>query len=180
MKFYFRVTPAPHHLSGSVQAAIHKAVDAAEVRTHEDSVTIPHSVVDELLAADRQKGELAYTVYLLNPAAASKRYLYRGPEQAQAAHGGGCASPLWVGKERYVWVDLTAGPAEYGPHSSGAGAVRDRSLPRPEQYLRSQHNKGECFTALERRLMNVMLSVYYSASPGSCAWPCHCWHRDDP
>jgi hypothetical protein len=23
MKFYFRVTPAPHHLSGTVQAAIH-------------------------------------------------------------------------------------------------------------------------------------------------------------
>ena len=42
-----------------------------------------------------------------------------------------------------MWVDLTAGPAAYGPHSSGAGVVVERTLPRPEHYLKSQYNKGE-------------------------------------
>ncbi|KAL9262979.1 hypothetical protein AKJ16_DCAP13669 [Drosera capensis] len=34
-----------------------------------------------------------------------------------------CLGTVWVGKERYAWVDLGAGPVEYGPGLAGDGVV---------------------------------------------------------
>jgi hypothetical protein len=61
-------------------------------------VVIPHSVVDDLLAADHHKSELAYTVYLLNPAPAARRYLYSGPASEEGGTQEGCPAPLWVAR----------------------------------------------------------------------------------
>ena len=41
-----------------------------------------------------------------------------------------CASSLWVGKQKYAWIDLTAGPNRFGPQTSGDGLVMETSLPR--------------------------------------------------
>jgi hypothetical protein len=30
-----------------------------------------------------------------------------------------CSVAHWVGRERYVWIDITAGPITFGPHTSG-------------------------------------------------------------
>lgn len=85
-------------------------------------MTISYKTVDDILAADFQKGELAYTIYVLNPTAASKKYLYHYDQEGKV---NGCASPLWIAKERYLWVDLTAAPTTYGPHSSGESPERN-------------------------------------------------------
>jgi hypothetical protein len=74
-----------------------------------------------------------HTVYLLNPqrviaigsdssssaAGASSRvlsYWYSPPAATRGGEGaGGCGTTMWSGKERYVWIDLTAGPITFGP-----------------------------------------------------------------
>ena len=60
--------------------------------------------------------------------------------------GAGCTVASWVGKEvffflfflffslldrtqRYIWIDLTAGPVSYGPQTSGEGIMTEFSLP---------------------------------------------------
>eukprot|EP00951_Prasinocladus_malaysianus_P039862 scaffold450868_cov53-Prasinocladus_malaysianus.AAC.2 len=42
---------------------------------------------------------------------------------------GGCPGKLWVGSERYAWVDLTAGPVEHGPMDGSPGAVTAWTFP---------------------------------------------------
>ena len=41
-----------------------------------------------------------------------------------------CGVTMWVGNERYMWLDITAGPATLGPRTSGTGVVLEDSLPR--------------------------------------------------
>lgn len=147
-KFFFRITSAPHHLAGVLQNAIHRAVEEAPQGSNphaDDLVQISHSVVDNVLKEDFHKSELAYTIYLLNPTSASKRYIYHYRDQGEAQMQGGtpgCPGPLWVSGERYLWVDLTAGPTTYGPHSAGEGVFLENSLPRPEHYPKHQHKRG--------------------------------------
>jgi hypothetical protein len=76
-----------------------------------------------------------------SPQAASRPYLYTllhddddDDEPASDGAHAGCATPLWVGRQRYVWVDLTAAPTTWGPHASGPGVVLPSTLPRPVCY----------------------------------------------
>jgi hypothetical protein len=41
---------------------------------------------------------------------------------------------MWAGQQRYMWIDLTAGPLLYGPHTSGEGLVSEFSIPRLDNY----------------------------------------------
>jgi len=45
-----------------------------------------------------------------------------------------CGTTTWAGRERYLWIDLTAGPVLYGPHTSGDGLVSEFSLPRLDNF----------------------------------------------
>ena len=90
------------------------------------SVQQPHT---SHLSSTLTLGELVFPTQ-----AAQRPYLY---EHVAADDAGadshthaGCASPLWVGRRRYVWVDLTAAPTTWGPHSSGPGVVLPSTLPR--------------------------------------------------
>jgi hypothetical protein len=66
------------------------------------------------------------------------RYVDDDGEGTVAAGGGGgpsCPLTHWVGVadegkvERYLWIDLSAGPVAYGPSASGDGVVTDHALP---------------------------------------------------
>ena len=77
-----------------------------------------------------------HTVYLLNPqrvialgtqsssaaAGSSARvlsYWYSPPPATRGGEASGCGTTMWSGKERYVWIDLTAGPISFGPQVVG-------------------------------------------------------------
>lgn len=45
-----------------------------------------------------------------------------------------CGTTMWAGRERYMWIDLTAGPVLYGPHTSGEGLVSEFSIPRLDNF----------------------------------------------
>jgi hypothetical protein len=46
----------------------------------------------------------------------------------------GCGASMWAGQQRYMWIDLTAGPLLYGPHTSGEGLVSEFTIPRLDNY----------------------------------------------
>ena len=48
---------------------------------------------------------------------------------AGGEHSPACPLTRWVGRERYLWVDLTAGPVAYGPSSSAGDVVTSHTLP---------------------------------------------------
>jgi len=45
-----------------------------------------------------------------------------------------CGTTMWAGVERYMWIDLTAGPISYGPHTSGDGLVSEFSVPHLDNF----------------------------------------------
>lgn len=52
-----------------------------------------------------------------------------------------CGTAMWAGQERYMWIDLTAGPLLYGPHTSGDGLVSEFSVPRLDNF-QVEHEEG--------------------------------------
>eukprot|EP00958_Prasinococcus_capsulatus_P012106 scaffold1206_cov388-Prasinococcus_capsulatus_cf.AAC.6 len=59
--------------------------------------------------------------------------------------GSSCLADLFVGRERYAWIDLTAGPFSWGPMNGDSGARTHFSLPKVEHVYK--HAKPEELTA---------------------------------
>lgn len=58
--------------------------------------------------------------------------------------GGACPVTRWVGRERYVWIDLSAGPVSFGPATTAAeDIVSDSSLPSIIQLVRRFTDRSE-------------------------------------
>lgn len=67
-----------------------------------------------------------------------------------------CLGSIWTGKERYLWVDLSAGPVDYGPALSGDGV-----LPRGEFHpLAAAHGRPKSDKALLADLASLVYSAY--------------------
>lgn len=136
-QFYFHVTKASQRLNGEIQSAVRGAVAAdAETRGGAgDLALIPHDLTEDAVRADYMKSNIAYTLYILNPDWPGRPYAYSydsaryGGGRGRPSGGTGCPGTLWVAKDHYAWVDLTAGPVTYGPRTSGEGLVWE-SLPR--------------------------------------------------
>jgi len=121
-RLLFHVSHTRPQLCARVTEALRKAQG-------EGSVAVV--TVDVVLAADHAASAEAYTLYVLNPALLTlgeEERLYAYTEDQNAEHG--CEFPAWVSRERYAWLDLSAGPISMGPSISGSGAVFEESLPR--------------------------------------------------
>ncbi|CAI7809431.1 unnamed protein product, partial [Closterium sp. NIES-54] len=110
-------------------------------------VLLPHSLVDTHVrtdaatlsppaaaAAGEGGGEGTgagggYAVYVLNPRVMPRRYAY-----SYGSRGDTVCPGTTFHDERYVWVDLTAGPVSYGPAWEGQGGVTPAAYLRAEQY----------------------------------------------
>ena len=136
--FYFSVRPASERfadgLAHSIQDA-YEAASAAEERAARgrspgsgsaEALQLSHLAVDELLEADHHESALAYSIYLLNPPALPRNYTYRYGRAGETS----CPGSLFAARERYAWVDITAGPVQYGPAGEGEGVVLPGDLPR--------------------------------------------------
>jgi len=69
-----------------------------------------------------------------------------GAEGSGAVDGPRCPTVKWVGIERYLWVDLSAGPLAYGPATHGLGVVTEHSLPRvtPQMAAAPRNSPAPC------------------------------------
>lgn len=63
---------------------------------------------------------------------------------------------IWTGKDRYLWIDLAAGPVDYGPALSGDGV-----LPKGEFHpLAALHGRPKSQKALLADLASLIWSAY--------------------
>ncbi|KAJ7570454.1 hypothetical protein O6H91_01G120500 [Diphasiastrum complanatum] len=83
---------------------------------------VPHTLVDEIIQADLEKPLSSYVIYLLSPKHQRVSYGYQYSKEPDR-HIYTCQGSSWAGRDRYMWVDLAAGPVEYGPSLSGEGLV---------------------------------------------------------
>jgi len=159
-RYVYRVSMAKDSLVPKLASAIHsyaekhhsKHVTAASTADTDDlTVKINPAVVDDIIAQEYEQNGLSYTLYILNlpalklgtPTGPRSEYLYFMPTLDRSYTGTFtateprpvCGSSLWVGKQTYAWIDLTAGPNDFGPETSGDGAVTEHTLPRVEGLL---------------------------------------------
>ena len=82
-----------------------------------------------------------------------------GPRQGRARHT--CGTTMWAGQQRYMWIDLTAGPLLYGPHTSGEGLVSEFSIPRLDNYQveHQEGHGGHHFTVIQEFLAELVALV---------------------
>mmetsp|Transcript_30649 Transcript_30649/g.99669 ORF Transcript_30649/g.99669 Transcript_30649/m.99669 type:complete len:682 (+) Transcript_30649:61-2106(+) len=125
--FYFEVSKSSKRLAEAISKAVSDSVEAASATPEGEIVSIPHSVVDTLVRDEYTKSELSYTIYVLAPQKPRRDYAYHFEAPGVRSR---CDSTVFVGAERYVWIDLTAGPVSYGPYMRGEGLVTDTTLPR--------------------------------------------------
>ncbi|EHA8590279.1 hypothetical protein COCNU_scaffold016592G000040 [Cocos nucifera] len=167
----------PHHLAvghalqlDSAHSALAPQISDA-IRSHLDSapaplyrsalVSVPYFIVDRIIQEDFQREDASaaapgFYIYLLNLGAQSKPYAYSYDASDASPAFSKCLGTLWTGKERYVWIDLAAGPVDYGPALSGEGL-----LPRGEFHpLAALHGRPRSEKALLSDLASLVLSAY--------------------
>lgn len=145
-------------LASRLSDALKSAIDATPSSLRSPLLSIPYDVVDRIVLQDFEKEKPVHGVYiyLLNLGAQSKPYAYTydGGESSSAVTK--CMGTVWTGKERYLWVDLGAGPVNYGPGLSGDGV-----LPRGEFHpLAALHVGPKSQKALLADLASLVYSAY--------------------
>ncbi|KAJ7974443.1 Transmembrane protein [Quillaja saponaria] len=121
-------------------------------------LSIPYNSVDQIVKHDfeKEKPVEGVYIYLLNLGPQSKPYAYNYGKGDSSAAFTKCVGSFWTGKERYVWIDLGAGPVDYGPALSGDGV-----LPRGEFHpLAALHGRPKSQKALLADLASLIWSAY--------------------
>eukprot|EP01090_Pellita_catalonica_P016829 TRINITY_DN4946_c0_g2_i1.p1 TRINITY_DN4946_c0_g2~~TRINITY_DN4946_c0_g2_i1.p1 ORF type:complete len:722 (-),score=81.12 TRINITY_DN4946_c0_g2_i1:647-2812(-) len=129
--FLFSVTKAPRNINDKIQRGL------ADYFSSREDEYAPISLVNNILQQDLLENNLnrTYTVYILNPRRTKDFYFYASNieftgEQGSLAQVGGCPTTMWMdSSDRLMWIDLSAGPIEYGPQNSGEGVVSEDSFP---------------------------------------------------
>ncbi|RWW07797.1 hypothetical protein GW17_00028798 [Ensete ventricosum] len=103
--------------------------------------SVPYASVDRIIQKDFRKESSnsapGFYVYLLNLGSRTKPYAYSLDSKDASLAFTKCLGTLWTGKDRYVWIDLAAGPVEYGPGISGEGVIPEGSS------ILSPHSMGD-------------------------------------
>uniref|UniRef100_A0A6V7QQ94 DUF7906 domain-containing protein n=1 Tax=Ananas comosus var. bracteatus TaxID=296719 RepID=A0A6V7QQ94_ANACO len=115
-------------LSSRLSDALRSHLDAAASPFHRSSlVSVPYSLVDSIVQQDFHKesptSAPAFYIYLINLGSLSKPYAYSYDGRDASPAFSKCLGTLWAGKDRYLWIDLAAGPVDYGPALSGDGVL---------------------------------------------------------
>ncbi|PKI46538.1 hypothetical protein CRG98_033095, partial [Punica granatum] len=146
----------------SLASALSDALKAEVAKTpsslRSSLLPIPHSLVDEMVRHDfeKQKPVEGVYIYFLNLGPQSKPYAYSYTPGDSSPGFTKCTGSIWTGKDRYIWVDLAAGPVDYGPALSGDGV-----LPRGEFHpLAALHGRPKSHKALLADIASLVWSAY--------------------
>ncbi|XP_061360832.1 uncharacterized protein LOC133304786 [Gastrolobium bilobum] len=124
-------------------------------------LSIPFSSIDQVIQNHFEKskplqGVHLYLINLPNSKSNSKPYAYSYGSGDDSAGFTKCLGTLWTAKERYFWIDLGAGPVDYGPAISGDGM-----LPRGEFHpLAALHGRPKSQKAFVADLASLVWSSY--------------------
>ncbi|TXG58539.1 hypothetical protein EZV62_016368 [Acer yangbiense] len=122
-------------------------------------ISIDYNPIDEIIKHDydKEKSVNGVYIYLISLGSSkSKSYAYSYSPGESSPGFTKCLGSVWTGKERYVWIDLGAGPVDYGPGLSGDGV-----LPRGEFHpLTAFHGRPKSQKALLADLASLVYSAY--------------------
>ncbi|XP_010242378.1 PREDICTED: uncharacterized protein LOC104586747 [Nelumbo nucifera] len=147
-------SPIATQISEAIRAEISGSTSSLRSSLH----SVPYSVVDRIIKQDfeKEKPVQGIYIYLLNLSPQSKPYAYSyGSGEASPAFTK-CLGTIWTGRDRYLWIDLAAGPVNYGPALSGEGV-----LPRGEFHpLAALHGRPKSHKTLLADLASLIWSAY--------------------
>ncbi|KAJ0988090.1 hypothetical protein J5N97_006446 [Dioscorea zingiberensis] len=155
--------PRPNpSLSSRLSAALRSSIDSMPSPFHRSSLTaVPVSVTDNIIQDDfkasvSSSSAPAYHIYLLKPDPPSRPYAYSYSPGDSSLSFSKCHGTLYAGSDRYLWIDLAAGPVDYGPALSGDGV-----LPRGEFHpLATLTGRPKSEKALLADLASLISSAY--------------------
>ncbi|KAK8710198.1 hypothetical protein V6N13_145535 [Hibiscus sabdariffa] len=146
-------------LSSSLSAAISSALSSSPSSLPTHLLSIPYTTVDSIISRhfDSEKTDNSVYIYILNLGVTSKQpYAYSYYHADSSAGYTNCLGSLWTGNKRYLWIDLGAGPVDYGPALSGDGVI-----PRGEFHpLSSLHGRPKSGKAFLSELSSLVYSAY--------------------
>ncbi|MBA0799583.1 hypothetical protein Gohar_010092, partial [Gossypium harknessii] len=145
-------------LSSTLSTALSSALSSTPSSLRSPLLSIPYSTVDSIISRhfDSEKTDNSVYIYILNLGVTPKQpYAYSYSHSESSAGYTNCLGTLWTGNKRYLWIDLGAGPVDYGPALSGDGV-----LPRGEFHpLAAAHGRPKS----EKTLLADLASLIYSA-----------------
>ncbi|XP_049395919.1 uncharacterized protein LOC125860064 [Solanum stenotomum] len=152
------VTLSPSSLSSRLSGILKTHLASVPSSFRSVLASVPHSIVDEIIKQDfeKEKPISGIYIYILNLGSQSKPYAYSYTPGDPSPAFTKCLGTVWTGKERYLWIDLGAGPVDYGPALSGDGV-----LPRGEFHpFATLHGRPKSQKALLSDLASLVWSAY--------------------
>ncbi|CAI9109634.1 OLC1v1009493C1 [Oldenlandia corymbosa var. corymbosa] len=119
---------------------------------------VPYNLIDKVIQEDFERDQPVdgIYIYILHLGSQSKNYAYSYTAGDPSPGVTKCMGSVWTGKERYMWIDLGAGPVDYGPALSGDGV-----LPRGEFHpMATMHGRPKSQKALLADLASLVWSAY--------------------
>ncbi|CAN8266033.1 unnamed protein product [Cochlearia groenlandica] len=150
---------SPPSLSSRLDKALKSLIAGTTSSLRSQLLSVPYVSIDEIVKQDYEKdkhGDGGVYVYLISLGTQSKPYAYSYSHGDSSAGFTKCLGSVWTGKERYLWIDLNAGPVDYGPALSGDGV-----LPRGEFHpLAAFHGRPKSEKALLADLASLVYNAY--------------------
>ncbi|CAN1845149.1 Leucine-rich repeat extensin-like protein 4 [Linum perenne] len=165
------VSHSPPSFSSRLSDAIKSAISSTPTPLRSSLLSIPYDTVDHIIRQeyDKEKPAHGIYIYLISLGSQSKNYAYSYSPGDSSPGFTKCSGTIWTGKERYLWIDLSAGPVDYGPALSGDGV-----LPRGEFHpLAAMHGRPKSHKALLSDLASLVWSAYQVLLVPSLRIPVH-------
>ncbi|XP_043724444.1 uncharacterized protein LOC122671349 [Telopea speciosissima] len=154
---HFDASPSPS-LASQIFESIRSEIEKSPSSLRSSLHSVPYSVVDRIVKQDfeKEKPVEGVHIYLLNLNSQSKPYAYTYGFGDSSPAFTKCLGNIWTGKDRYLWIDLAAGPVDYGPALSGDGV-----LPGGEFHpLATMHGRPKSQKSLLADLASLVWSAY--------------------
>ncbi|KAM0022590.1 hypothetical protein Hdeb2414_s0023g00630221 [Helianthus debilis subsp. tardiflorus] len=154
----FDVSLSSSSLSSTLFNTIKSQIASTPAPLRSNLISISYSQIDTIIKQDYEKEKPLHGVYiyLLNLGSQSKPYAYRYTETDSSLGVTKCSGSIWTGKNRYLWIDLGAGPVDYGPALSGDGV-----LPKGEFHpLTAVHGRVKSQKGLLADMASLIWSAY--------------------
>lgn len=137
------VEPISSKLADALYDTILKQLEKPSALASANLKPVDYSVIDNMIMEDLPKPVNSYTIYLLNLQKQRQAYAYAYNWREPSPAFSRCLGSLWTGSERYMWIDLAAGPVDYGPALSGEGLLpRGDAHPLATLHSNKQGHKG--------------------------------------
>ncbi|KAK1410153.1 hypothetical protein QVD17_36687 [Tagetes erecta] len=155
----FELSLSSSSLSTTLANKIKSEIATTTTPLRSNLVSISYASIDSIIKHDfeTEKPLPGVYIYLLNLGPQSKPYAYKYSDSGDSSLGvTKCSGSIWTGKDRYLWIDLSAGPVDYGPALSGDGV-----LPRGEFHpLTALHGRPKSQKALLADMASLIWSAY--------------------